>query len=249
VDRVTWVGHATVLVQLDGCRLLTDPLLRGRLFHLRRQAPAPSPETTARLDAVLVSHLHGDHMDLPSLRRIERATRLIVPRGGAGFLRDHGLPGAEELGVGESTEVGSLRVIAVSAEHDGSRRPFGGPRVEACGYVVEGSRRVYFAGDTDLDPAMEALAGCDVALLPVWGWGPTLGDGHLDPGRAAEAAALIRPRVAIPIHWGTYYPIGLRRWKPEPLREPPERFAAQVARLAPGVEVRILGPGDSTPLP
>ena len=98
MDRVTWVGHATVLVQLDGCRVLTDPLLRARMAHLRRHAPAPSGEATTRLDAVLVSHLHGDHMDLPSLRRIDREVPLIVPRGAAEFLRGAGLPGARELG-------------------------------------------------------------------------------------------------------------------------------------------------------
>jgi L-ascorbate metabolism protein UlaG (beta-lactamase superfamily) len=248
VDRVTWVGHSTALVQLDGTRLLTDPLLRGRLLHLRRRTPPPSPEATARIDAVLVSHMHGDHMDLGSLRRIDRGTRLIVPRGAAAFLRAHGLPGAEEIAVGETIEVGALKVTAVSAEHDGGRRPFGGPQGEACGYVVEGSRRVYFAGDTDLFGGMEGLAGADVALLPVWGWGPSLGEGHLDPDRAAEAVALLEPRVAIPIHWGTYYPVALHRWKPEPLHEPPRRFAERVARLAPGVEVRILEPGDSTPI-
>ena len=197
---------------------------------------------------MLISHLHGDHMDLPSLRRIDRGTRLIVPRGAGAFLRAHGLPGAEELGVGESTEIGPLTVRAVSADHDGGRRPFGRPHGEACGYVIEGSRRLYFAGDTDLFGSMDELGDCDVALLPVWGWGPTLGEGHLDPDRAAQAAALIEPQVAIPIHWGTYYPIALRRWKPAPLQEPPRRFAERVAKLAPGVEVRILAPGDSTPV-
>ena len=107
---------------------------------------------------------------------------------------------------------------------------------------------MYFAGDTDLFDGMRDLPGVDVALLPVWGWGPTLGEGHLDPDRAAEAAALMRPRVAVPIHWGTFYPVGLKRWRPAPLHEPPERFAARVAALAPGVEVRVLAPGDSTPL-
>jgi L-ascorbate metabolism protein UlaG (beta-lactamase superfamily) len=248
VDRVTWVGHATALVQLDGCRVLTDPVLRARFAHLRRHAPAPSVETAERLDAVLVSHMHGDHLDLPSLRRIDRATRLIVPRGAARYLHGAGLPGAEEIAAGESIEVGSLRVTAVRAEHDDRRRPFGGPRAEAVGYVVSGSRRVYFAGDTDLFAAMEDLEDVDVALLPVWGWGPSLGEGHLDPDRAAEAAALVRPRVAVPIHWGTFYPVGLRRWRPNPLREPPERFAARVAALAPEVEVRVLAPGDSTPI-
>jgi L-ascorbate metabolism protein UlaG (beta-lactamase superfamily) len=250
VDQVTWIGHATALLELDGARVLTDPVLRGRIGHLRRQARPPSSEAIARLDAVLVSHLHGDHLDLPSLRGLAGAPRVIVPRGAGDWLRRSGVEHVEELGTGETAAVGPLLVEAVPAEHDDRRRPFGGgPAADALGYVLRGSRAVYFAGDTDLHDAMEALGALDVALLPVWGWGPTLGEGHLDPQRAARAAALLRPRLAIPIHWGTFYPAGLRRWRPAPLTEPPRRFAAQVAALAPDVEVRVLAPGESTPLP
>jgi L-ascorbate metabolism protein UlaG (beta-lactamase superfamily) len=112
------------------------------------------------------------------------------------------------------------------------------------GYVVRGaSGSAYFAGDTDLFPEMGGLAGSiDVALLPVAGWGATLGPGHLDPERAAQAAARIAPRVAIPIHWGTLAPIG----SPAPLREPAIEFAREVERRAPAVRVLLLEPGQST---
>jgi L-ascorbate metabolism protein UlaG (beta-lactamase superfamily) len=113
------------------------------------------------------------------------------------------------------------------------------------GYLIRASRSVYFAGDTDLFPAMQDMRGIvDVALLPVWGWGPRLGPGHLDPERAARAAALLAPEVAIPIHWGT-----LARWPgrglPDPER-PAREFAAQTKRYAPAVDVRVLTPGQST---
>jgi len=115
--------------------------------------------------------------------------------------------------------------------------------------VIRGSRSVYFPGDTDLFPGMDALAGTlDLALLPVWGWGPNIGPGHMDPGRAAEAAAILRPHLAVPIHWGTFYPAGLRHVKPQPLAAPGRQFAEAAARLAPGVEVRILAPGESLEL-
>jgi L-ascorbate metabolism protein UlaG (beta-lactamase superfamily) len=104
---------------------------------------------------------------------------------------------------------------------------------------------VYFPGDTDLFEGMTELAGADVALLPVWGWGPNLGRGHLDPGRAAEAAALLRPRLAVPIHWGTLYPAGLRRVLPRPLADPGDAFVEAVARRAADVIVRVLRPGES----
>ena len=81
----------------------------------------------------------------------------------------------------------------------------------------------------------------DLALLPVWGWGPRLGPGHLDPERAARAAQLLRPRIAVPIHWGTFYPRGRREGNR--LTAPPREFAARVAELAPQVTVRVLQPG------
>ena len=109
-----------------------------------------------------------------------------------------------------------------------------------------GSHRVYFAGDTDLFPEMATLADdLDVALIPIWGWGPTLGRGkHLDPEGAAQAVALLRPRIAVPIHWGTYHPLhmGLRE-VPSFLHQPPVRFVEAAAAAAPEVEVRVLEPG------
>jgi L-ascorbate metabolism protein UlaG (beta-lactamase superfamily) len=155
--------------------------------------------------------------------------------------------GGSEIGVGEERRVGPLSVTAVRAKHDARRRPFG-LHAEPLGYVVRGSNSVYFAGDTDLFPAMADLAGSiDVALLPVWGWGPALGPGHLDPARAADAAALIQPRVAVPIHWGTLaLPRPLRRAMDQ--SRPAREFQVLTARRAPAVEVRVLAPGDRTEL-
>jgi L-ascorbate metabolism protein UlaG (beta-lactamase superfamily) len=246
VSGITWIGHATALIELGGVRLLTDPLLRGRLGHLRRHGPSPAAEAIERLDAILVSHLHLDHLDLPSLRRLPRTTRLLVPRGAGGFLRRRGFRHAEELAAGDAADVAGLTVAAVRAVHDRRRRPYGA-EADTIGFVA--GARVYFAGDTDLFDGMEELAGIDVALLPVWGWGPSLGEGHLDPEGAARAAALVRPRLAIPIHWGTFYPRLLARYKPDRLTDPPHEFAAAVARLAPEVDVRVLAPGESVQLP
>ena len=107
------------------------------------------------------------------------------------------------------------------------------------GFIVSGSRRIYFAGDTDLFDGMSALAGSlDVALLPVAGWGSKVGPGHLDPLRAAQALRLLQPRLAIPIHWGTFSPLNRST-----SADPPEAFRRHAAELAPEVEVRILEPG------
>jgi L-ascorbate metabolism protein UlaG (beta-lactamase superfamily) len=252
-DTVTFVGHATVLLELGGVRVLTDPLFRDRLGTrigaLRRHGSPPSPEVMERIDAVLISHLHYDHLDLPSLRRLGPSTRLLAPRGAGAFLRRNGFDDVAELVVGESARVKDLEVVAVPAVHDGRRRPLG-PVADAVGYVIAGGRRAYFAGDTDrFDEMADLRPGLDLALLPVWGWGPQVGPGHLDPQSAARAAALLRPRLAVPIHWGTLFPLGLARRHEDRLREPPREFAAELAELAPEVEVRILEPGDSLILP
>jgi L-ascorbate metabolism protein UlaG (beta-lactamase superfamily) len=249
-DRLTFVGHSTVLVELNEARLLTDPVLRGRLLHLRRHATAPASEVAERIDAVLISHLHGDHLDLPSLRSVGRDVRLIVPRGAGPWLRRAGFERVEELAAGETSQVGEIEVAAVQAHHQPRRWSVAGRKAQPVGFVVRGERhRVYFAGDTDLFSEMDDLAGTiDVALLPVWGWGISLGPGHLDPRRAAEAAARIRPRIAVPIHWGTLLPVGRARKHGHLLHDPPREFAAQVAELAPDVAVRLLEPGESLAL-
>jgi len=248
-ERVTFVGHATVLVELGGTRLLTDPVLRDRVGPLRRHGASPSPDLARGLDAVLISHLHHDHADLPSLRRIGSQVPVLTAPGGGEFLAAHGLKAVTELAAGESTRVGGVTVTATEAWH-----PSGGRferDSEAVGFLLRGSgRRVYFAGDTDLFDGMEEIGagGLDLALLPVWGWGPSLGPGHLDPERAARATALLSPRIVVPIHWGTLYPLGLARLRPGPLRTPPREFAARVGEVAHHAEVRVLAPGEATSL-
>jgi L-ascorbate metabolism protein UlaG (beta-lactamase superfamily) len=244
-DILTFVGHASTVIELDGIRLLTDPVLRRRVAHLRRQIPGEDP-TVGRLDAVLISHQHFDHLDLPSLRKLGLNTRLVVAPGTGALLLRKGFRSVEELGVGDSTTVGPVRVTAVPAEHDGRRWPFGG-RAEAVGFLIEGSRKVYFAGDTDIYEEMAIhLPDLDLALLPVWGWGHTLGPGHMDPDAAARATGMLRPRLAIPIHWGTLFPVGLARWGRHHLERPPRDFAERVEDYAPETEVRVLSPGEST---
>ena len=108
--------------------------------------------------------------------------------------------------------------------------------------MIEGDgRRVYFAGDTDIFDGMADLAPVDVALLPIWGWGPTMGPGHMDPARAAQAAALLQARLAIPIHWGTYYPIHLGLQGPPGFSRRPGPLRAGDGEHTP----RARGPGTA----
>ena len=246
-DRIVFLGHATVLIELGGVRLLTDPLLRARVAHLRRQVRPVEPSAIVELDAVLISHMHHDHLDLASLRRLGRDRPLLVPVGAGAWLRRRHFELVTELAVGERTQVGGLSVTAVQARHDGRRAA--GPRAQTLGYLISGARTVYFAGDTELFAEMAELAPrLDVALLPIGGWGPTLGPGHMDPLDAARAASLLQPRIAIPVHWGTLAPIGLARRQRKRPDDPSRRFAEHVGRLAPDVEVRILAPGQETKL-
>jgi L-ascorbate metabolism protein UlaG (beta-lactamase superfamily) len=244
---ITWLGHATVLIELDGARLLTDPLLGARVGPLVRIAAPVAMDQVSGLDAVLLSHLHADHTHVGSLRALGATPRIVAPRGAADWLRRQGLAAVSELSAGQRTHVGPVTVTATAAVHEGRRRPLG-PEAEAVGYLVQGTRSVYFAGDTDLFEAMGELRGqVDVALLPVWGWGSTLGPGHLDPERAARATRVIAPAIAIPIHWGT-----MAMSRPAPRAADPERpareFAELAGRYAPDTEVRGLTPGQGITL-
>jgi L-ascorbate metabolism protein UlaG (beta-lactamase superfamily) len=243
--RLTWVGHSTVLLDLDGVRLLTDPVLRNRVAHLRRRVPIINPTECAGVDAVLLSHLHFDHLDRPSLERLGSETPLVVPRGSGGLLMRRGFSKVIEVEVGMEVRFGALTVRATYAEHSGARSPFTA-KAPALGYVIEGSRRLYFAGDTDLFDGMAEIGrGLDIALVPIWGCGPSAGSGHLDPRRAAEALRLLRPLLAVPIHWGTYAPLGLGRLLSTFLGDPSAAFRRHATELAPEVEVRILSPGET----
>ncbi|PNE38224.1 MBL fold metallo-hydrolase [Streptomyces noursei] len=256
--KVTWWGHATVTVEDSGVRVLTDPLFVARLAHLRRRRGALPPPEAAHADAVLISHLHADHLHPASLARLTPGTRLIVPYGAPAAVPGlrrvaaaRGLPVSElrpgqECRIGPPGDAAALTVRAVPAAHDGRRLPYGPHRVPALGYVISGTARTYFAGDTGLFPELPDEVGpCEVALLPVGGWGPFLGHGHLDARRAAVAAARLAPCSAVPVHYGTYWPIGLDAVRPHEFHAPGQEFERQAGLLAPKVAVHRLGHGES----
>jgi len=248
LPRLTFLGHSSVLLELGGVRVLTDPVLRGHVMHLNRVVPTVPRQAWSSIDLVLISHLHHDHCDLPTLRQLGRATTLLVPAGAGPFLRKRGFTSVVELPVGATHVHRSVSVTATFADHDGRREPFG-PRAEAIGFLVthgtgDDEASVYFAGDTDIFDGMTDLhPQLDVALIPVWGWGPNLGPGHLTPRQAARATQLLRPRYAVPVHWGTLFPVGLRPFSRSTLTHPPRAFERAVRGLALDTEVLLTEPG------
>jgi L-ascorbate metabolism protein UlaG (beta-lactamase superfamily) len=202
--------------------------------HLRRRVPLATDALTD-VDAALVSHVHYDHLDRPSLRWLGVGAPVVAPRGARRLLR--GFTDVREVDVGDEVRFAQLIVRATPAEHRSARLLF--RSVPSLGYLVTGSRRIYFAGDTGLFEGMSALAGAlDVALLPVAGWGPKVDAGHLDPERAARALRLLQPRLAVPIHWGT-----LSLPSRPVSAEPADAFRRLAAELAPSVDVHVLEPG------
>jgi L-ascorbate metabolism protein UlaG (beta-lactamase superfamily) len=246
--RITWLGHATVVVDLDGARVLTDPLLRPHVGPLRRLAPPPVESAWRQPDAVLLSHLHHDHAEVASLRLLHGVPVMSDPANVA-WLRRRGLVPAVPLGEGWTSVADGVEVRQVRAVH--GHRPMPHRPNAANGHLVRGpSGTVWFAGDTSLYPEMAdlpELAGgrIDVALLPVWGWGPRLSGGHLTPEQAAHAVAMTRARYAVPVHWGTLHPPWVGRFAREWLELPGERFADAVAEQCPGATPVVLDPGES----
>jgi len=242
VTRVTWLGHSTTVLDVDGVRFLTDPILRRRVAHLRRER-AVEAGAIGQLDAVLVSHTHYDHLDVGSLARLDRSVTVVAPLGAGSMLRRRGFTTVVEAIAGDTVHVGSIVVDVVHAEHGDVRRLLG-IRTPALGFVLRGSRSVYFAGDTDLFAGMSDLAPLDVAVLPVAGWGSRVPAGHLDPQRAACSLQLLRPTYAVPVHWGTLRtPLA-----PAPTDQPAQEFVRLAAELAPQVDVRVLAIGETLEL-
>jgi L-ascorbate metabolism protein UlaG (beta-lactamase superfamily) len=243
---LTWWGHSTSSWRDGGTTVLFDPVLTARMGHLRRvRGPVP-PSQAAQADIVLISHLHADHTHLPSLRLVPAPAVLIAPAGSRRLLKpivDRGIT-LREAEPGDVFEVSGLQIRVLAADHDGRRLPGSPHRGPALGYLVEGSHRCWYPGDTGPKLAWEEVAQPDIALLPVGGWGPSLGRGHLNAQQAAHLVGRIQPVHAVPVHWGTWWPIGLPE-RLDLIDLPAPAFADHVARLVSFTEVHLLGHGQS----
>jgi L-ascorbate metabolism protein UlaG (beta-lactamase superfamily) len=241
--RITWVGHATVVLDMAGVRLLTDPLLQRNAGPLRRVGPRPDPRAWKDPDLVLVSHLHSDHASVPSLRLLEGVPMLSGPRNEP-WLASRA--GARVSGAGEDTWVpvgsGEVEVRLVRADH--SSRPMPHRPNDAHGHLVRSPEgTVWFAGDTSLYDDMAGLpdlagGAIDLALLPIGGWGPRLSAGHMGPAEAVEACRRVGARAVLPIHYGTFHPQGMQFTNLDWMTRPGRVFRRRMATGCP--EVRLL---------
>jgi len=246
--RVTFLGHASTVIELDGMRLVTDPVLRRLVGPLYRRVPRPLTEPLVDPDVLLISHLHLDHYDPRSLRLFRRDTPVLAPVGAGLSLRWRGFRDIHEVSPGERLRLGSLEVVATEARHRGTRHPLAA-RTASLGYIVSGSRSIYFAGDTGFFSGIADVwpDRLDLAMLPIAGIGPLMPEfKHMSPRHAVLAMELLRPRLVVPIHWGTYHLPGtaIMRMRPDFHRRAPYLFMAQAAVLEPDVHTVMLRPGE-----
>lgn len=245
---LTYVGHATVLLRLGGLGVLIDPLLVGRLGPIKRVAPPVRLDELEDVALILLTHAHLDHFSVSSLRRLSRRAELVLPAGTARLVKNLGFAAVHEIVAGEEVPFGSLRVRGQPALHRGRRHP-AASLTPSLGYEVRGEVSVYHAGDTGVVPEPAAFAGRpDVVCLPVSGYGARLPEDHMGPRTASVAVETLDPRLAVPIHWGTYQLQGMTRRMRERDLWRPHAFASAVGALGNGTRVCVLQPGESLAL-
>ena len=249
--RITWLGHSTQIIELDGATLLTDPIFGGRASPVGWAGPAvwyPPPLPLAELpplDAVLISHDHYDHLQVETIQALgQTGVRFIVPLGVGAHLESWGVaPGTiTEVDWWDPVEVGDITVHAVPARHASGRQVLDQNRTLWSGYALVGPRhRVWFSGDTGLFPDMEAIGArlgpFDATLIEVGAYDQAWPDWHLGPEQAVRAHRMARGDLFVPVHWGLWS-LASHGWT-----EPAERVLAEAE--ARGVRAFVPRPGES----
>lgn len=255
--RVTWLGHSTMLVEIDGVRVLTDPVWGERTSPLswigprRWYAPPLRLEDLPPIDAVVISHDHYDHLDTPTILALREMiatmgwdTMFVAPLGVGAHLAYWGVPEDRivELDWWDRLPVGALEIVCTPARHASGRTLFDKDRTLWAGYGLLGpEHRVFFSGDTGLFPALgeigERLGPFDLTMIEVGAYGRAWPDWHLGPEQAVRAHRMVRGDAMLPVHWGLF-DLAYHGWT-----EPIERV--RVAAAAADVELLLPRPGES----
>jgi L-ascorbate metabolism protein UlaG (beta-lactamase superfamily) len=248
--RVTWIGHSSVLIEIDGRRILTDPVWSERASPLAWVGPKrfhPPPISLTKLpaiDVVVISHDHYDHLDMATIQTLAaRGTHFAVPLGVGAHLESWGISSSQlsELDWGEQLEVASLKIVATPARHYSGRSPLHSSETLWASWVIQGpSHRVFFSGDTGYSDTFKSIGTTygpfDVTLMKIGGSDPSWADIHMTPEEALRAHLDVRGNVLLPIHWGTFN-VAFHSWS-----EPIERVVA--AANSAGVTVAVPRPGQ-----
>ncbi len=250
--RITWLGHASSLIEIDGARVLTDPVWSERTSPIAWLGPKrwyPPPIALGELpsiDAVVISHDHYDHLDHRTLKAMKMwpKTRFIVPLGVGAHLEYWGLPKQRivEVDWWERVQVGALSIVCTPARHASGREVFDKDATLWAGYALIGAQhRVYFSGDTGPFPAMkrigEELGPFDITMIETGQYHPSWPDWHIGPEQAVAAHKLVRGRAMLPIHWALLT-LAYHGWT-----EPIERVLAEAKQQ--GVPILTPRPGES----
>jgi len=250
---ITLINHATVLIQLDGVNILTDPIYSNTIsfFIPRLKKPGIAFRDLPPIHVIFVSHSDYDHLNLRTLRKLSRhhLSTIIVPRGLAPYARRAGFSNIVELQWAEDYGYEDMRIVCVPAKHTGTRMFFDKSRSLACGYMMTSkTQTIYFSGDTGYDSLFQDLAAqfsVDVALLPIGAYQPYewFKHIHLNPETALQAFRDLEASHLVPFHWGTF------KISDEPMKEPPLLLAREAERLGIAKQVHILENGESFHVP
>jgi L-ascorbate metabolism protein UlaG (beta-lactamase superfamily) len=247
-NSITFINHATVLIQLGRFSILTDPIYARTISFIfpRLQRPGIPFRDLPPIDWILVSHNDYDHLNVKTLRRLRRrgASIIVLPRGLGPYGRNAGFRDIVELGWWEEIEKGGLKITCTPARHVSKRRPRDRNSSACCGYVIQAEgRTVYFAGDTGYGDFFRELGQrytIDVALLPIGAYKPHdwFKDVHLNPASTVQAFLDLRAQHLIPIHWGTFW------ISDEPMAEPPILLQKEAERQGIQSKVHVLKNGE-----